>query len=148
MKSNDKTIGLAKRSAVLQKHPMGCGVACVAFVLGRTYERAHGDFAKKNGAWTRGYYCSEIVRALTRALKKRGRYRWYELPSKVGDPDIPVGSIVFVASCRRYPSGHFLVKTAANRYMNPWINFPSIAPSQAGFETKLPSRPTFVVAPV
>ena len=128
------------RAAVVQEQPMGCAVACVASLLGTSYTKALGLFADKTAAVSRGYYCAEICRALS----QHGRdYAW----RKAAPSDrARAGDIVFVSPSRRYPAGHFLLKTSRG-WMNPWVNFPRITPAKAGFERGLPGRAAWVISP-
>lgn len=124
-------------AVVTQEHPMGCGVACVASVLGLTYQEAHKLFSKKHGAWSEGYYLPEIVEALSAGGQ---RYTFKEITSQ-NDPVLDdVGVIVFCQPCEAYPEGHYLVNLSAKRkWMNPWANYPCITPAEAGIVSTLPS---------
>src|SRR5439155_1668986 len=57
-------------ASVTQEHGAGCAVACVAFVLGTSYQEALALFKRPNHAWGRGFYCREIIEALETAGKK------------------------------------------------------------------------------
>lgn len=137
---------LRQSEAVTQKHPLGCGVACVAFLSGKSYTHTLHAFRNAHDAWTQGFYCPE----LTSVLSRFGfTYQWRKLSRKSQQKTIiPNGSIIFVAPSRRYPHGHFLVKCGANRYMNPWKNFPDIAPAVSGFDRAPPGEITYVVEPI
>jgi hypothetical protein len=52
---------------ISQEHQMGCAVACVASRCGLKYSEALKLFSNHHFAWTRGFYCSEIVSALSLA---------------------------------------------------------------------------------
>jgi len=52
---------------VTQEHSLGCAVACVAYVINRSYKEALKLFREPEKAWTVGYYCDDIVRALAKA---------------------------------------------------------------------------------
>lgn len=129
---------------VIQEDGFGCGVACVAYVLGLSYRAAKSLFATPENAAEIGYFCDDIVEALSRGNLDYTR-RQYS-----GDP-IPVGSIVFSDYSDTHPGGHWLVKVK-NGWMDPWINFdamhPDTATAQAGIRQSLPSRPTHVVEPI
>ena len=58
------------------------------------------------------------------------------------------GTIVFIEKSKKYPAGHFLVKTAQSSWMNPWINFPLIKHPVSGFEKKLPGKPIYSIFPL
>lgn len=53
---------------VAQKEGMGCGLACVASVVGKSYKETKKLFTNPQFSSTRGFYGSELVEA----LKKRG----------------------------------------------------------------------------
>lgn len=127
---------------VPQRHACGCAVACVAYILDISYDTALKLFAKPKKAIDQGFLCGEIISA----LKKGGQTYSYEkvIPSNkhlLGEPL----SIVFIARSKKYPIGHFLVKTKNQSWMNPWINFPYITPAEAGFEERLPGKAEWVV---
>lgn len=133
-----------KRCPVTQEHGTGCGVACTAFVLNLTYSEALYYFLKPAQAWGRGFYCREVVAALGRAgktytqsyVKSKGR-QLLKIP----------GMIVFVGRSEKYPLGHYLVRTIRGDWMNPWINFPVIAPAKSGFQRRLPGKVIYVLYP-
>lgn len=124
---------------VVQEDPMGCGVACVAFVLGESYVNALSLF--RNGskkAPTVGFSCKSIVNALnSTGLKYRHR------SVKNENENYSSGSIVFIDYSEEYPYGHFLAK-AGDGWMDPWLNIHSI-PRKAGFRDKLPGKPIYVI---
>ena len=130
--------------AVTQKHGSGCAVACVAYLLKISYEKALQLFDQPHQAWGRGFYLKEI----TEALKKMDhRYSYCKLThSKIFLLKIP-GVIVFIARSQKLPLGHYLVRTKTNRWMNPWINFPCIASAKSGFQKRLPGKAKFIIHP-
>lgn len=127
--------------SVTQNHGLGCGVACVAAVLGVSYNKALGLFKNPTHAWTKGYYCRDLIYALAKGKKKYG----YKYLKSARDPVLKqVGIIVFIRYSRAYPRGHYLVKTR-NGWMNPWLNCPEIAPAKSGIVKKLPARATYAI---
>lgn len=125
---------------VVQKHPMGCGIACVASLAGVSYDKAISLVDKKY-AISRGYYCNELVKL----LKKLGLEYKYEKASKKNQEHIQEsGSIVFIKRDKSYPYGHFLLKTKKG-WMNPWINFPIMAPAKAGYNKNLPGKAEWII---
>lgn len=54
------------------------------------------------------------------------------------------GTIVFIAKSKKYPEGHYLLKTSKG-WMNPWVNFPEITPARAGFQKRLPGKVVWVM---
>lgn len=129
------------KTSVTQEHGTGCAVACVAFVTGRSYRRALALFAKPERAWGRGFYCRDLVAALARAK------RAYNSTAAVSRKRWPAGTIVYVAPSRGYPLGHYLASSPRG-WMNPWANFPCIAPARSAFQKKLPGRPIYAVFPL
>jgi hypothetical protein len=58
------------------------------------------------------------------------------------------GTIVYVEKSIKYPLGHYLVKTKQGVWMNPWKNFPSIAPAKSAFQKRLPGTPLYAIYPI
>ena len=122
---------------VTQEHPMGCAVACVASLTGKTYRRALELFIHPEYASSRGYYCQEICDALSSAGYS---YAWKKArPHLIDDR-----TIVFIARSKAYPQGHFLLKTKRG-WMNPWGNYPCIKPAKALFQKDLPGKLEWII---
>lgn len=133
------------RDAITQKHAMGCGIACTAFVLGCTYDQALRHLRKtRTDAVTAGVLCHEIaeafsrkgINAMYRYIKPRIRHSIY------GD-----GTIVFIARCKRYPYGHYLCRWNG-QWMDPWINAvsdPVLRRVKSGWRKRLPGRPIYAI---
>ena len=133
-----------RRKPVTQKHGTGCAVACVAFVLGRTYDQALKCFATPSHAWGRGYFCREVADALQSVGL---RARWHRLRRTRERRNFRPGTIVYVGVSRRYPLGHYLVRTKQGDWMNPWVNFPVIAPAKSAFVRRLPGIACYRILP-
>ncbi|MEX0916532.1 MAG: hypothetical protein WDZ44_00270 [Candidatus Spechtbacterales bacterium] len=120
---------------------MGCGIACTASAAGLSYKQMKKHFVDASEKeHTTGFYNKDIVAAFKEVgMQAKGCsiQRW-------GDRKMEVGTIVFVERSKKYPEGHFLLKTSKG-WMNPWINFPSITPAKAGFQKKLPGRVEWVI---
>jgi hypothetical protein len=129
------------KKPVTQKHPMGCAVACVAYILSIEYENALKLFTDKRGAWSKGFYCNEIVEALSNGGLHNYDYKEIEI-----DTDIPkqYNMVVFAERCIELPEGHFLVSTP-HGWMDPWVNHPFIVPAKSGYVKNLPSKPSWIV---
>lgn len=56
------------KKSITQEHGMGCAVACTTYVLNYTYKRALKLYEAPHNAWSRGFYCQEIVKALLNFL--------------------------------------------------------------------------------
>lgn len=126
--------------AVVQEHPMGCGIACVACVSGVPYSDVFKVIPRYRAS-IRGYFCRELVHALALLGLE---YIHRKVTPKTRGYLNNVGTIVFIAHSKKYPGGHYLVRTRKG-WMNPWINFPSIVPAKAGFTKKLPEKAQWVI---
>ncbi len=131
--------------SVTQKHGAGCAVACVAWILNVSYDQAVKFFSRPSQAIDRGFLCREIVSA----LNKCGHQYTYckAIDSNKNLSGVP-GAIVFIARSKKYPIGHFLVRTAENSWMNPWINFPCIASAESDFQKRLPGKAQWIIYPI
>lgn len=131
--------------AIAQEDTYGCGLACVAFITGNNYkETKNKNFKNKKTARTFGYLCKDLVQALVRAGRQYG-YKY--LKRNIG---LSNNTIVFIKRSKRYPAGHYLVKTTKG-WMDPWINFNvkkiDIRKAKAGFRAKLPGKPIYAIFP-
>ena len=144
-KIKEKKQTQASRKAIVQRHPMGCAVACVAFCLGLSYDETLKLFRIKSNAWLNGFFCPEI----TKILNASGNtvYKWRKVKESQSGKSLSPMTIVFCKPSKHYPHGHFLVKRSDEDFMNPWINFPDITPAQAGFQANLPSKISYVIEP-
>ncbi len=132
----------SKIQPVNQEHPMGCGVACVAFRCGVSYKKALTFFENPSNAWTRGYYCEEIVAALA---VENLRYSYSEFSSSQHAKWIvKPGTIVFQERGPEHPNGHFLVRSSQG-WMNPWSNFPQMVPVKSCFQQKIRGKIEFII---
>ena len=129
--------------AIVQEHAMGCAVSCVAYLTKISYKKSLGLFPNPKLAAARGSYCSEITLALK---KKKLIYKWIKISPKAKNLLKEKDIIVFIGKSEKYPLGHFLLKTN-NGWMNPWVNFPCIAPAKAGFEKTLPGKAQWIIYP-
>lgn len=126
------------KSLTKQEDPFGCGIACVAAIVGTSYAKAKDLFDKKENAETRGFFCKEISLALLKMgheykLKKADRFK----------EKLKEGDIVFIKRDKNYPHGHFLVKIGPY-WMDSWVNLPNV-PVEAGFRRKLPGTPQYIL---
>ena len=129
---------------VTQEHTMGCSVACTAFVLGISYKCALKLFLRPHYAKDRGFYCKDIISALNKA--GRDMEHCYLTKNKSNLVKIP-GTIVYIKQSNNYPFGHYLVKAKSGKWMNPWINYPNIAPAKSGYQNKLPGKAIYAIFP-
>ena len=92
-------------NSVAQRDWLGCGIACTAFILGLSYNKTKQKYFQNAGdANKTGYYCRDLVAALSRAKKS------YDY-SYVGNKNVRCKNetIVFIKRSKRYPCGHYLV---------------------------------------
>ncbi len=129
-------------AAVSQEHPLGCAVACVASRARLSYARALLLFSDREGAWTRGYFCEEVVQALAAAGLSYGYERFD--PGRHSHLLQRDGTLVFISRSARYPAGHYLARLGG-RWMNPWSNYPQMVPVEAAFEESLPGGVEYVL---
>ena len=86
---------------------MGCGVACVASLLGISYRESLNLFNRKH-ANVPNFYCKEIVNILK---NRKLNYRYNKVTKKTEQHIHKIGSIVFIRKSEKYFYGHFLLKT-------------------------------------
>lgn len=123
---------------IVQEDSMGCGVACVASVLGINYSSALLLFKDgKLKANTAGFYCKNMVDAL-----KKHNLRYSFKKAKEPLRKIP-DTIIFIERSSVYPEGHYLAETE-NGWMDPWVNFPNL-PRKAGIRKILPGKPEWII---
>lgn len=126
--------------SITQEDEWGCSIACVAFVTKNSYQDAKKFFTHPEYASTKGYYCGSIVHA----LKKLGlNYFFRKIKEENKNLIKKENSIVFIGRDKKYPEGHFLIKTKKG-WMDPWINLPE-EPRKSGFRKKLPGNPTWII---
>ncbi|MFH0884346.1 MAG: hypothetical protein V1861_01395 [Candidatus Micrarchaeota archaeon] len=125
---------------VAQEDPMGCGIACVAFICAVSYKSAKHLFDMHNDTKP-GCYCPDIVNALQNAGRA---YRW----RRIGGRRIRYidRSIIFIKRSRSFPAGHFLARWKGV-WMDPWINLdasnPGVGNARAGFRKRLPGMASY-----
>lgn len=133
------------RPPIVQQHPFGCAVACVAYALDVPYGKALRLFRDgEQHAKSRGFYCKEIVAALEKAGKNYG-YRY--VSARVKKKNYGNNTIVFTRRSKKYPAGHYLCQTK-NLWMDPWINFPqnkNIKYAKSGLRKRLPNKPIYAI---
>ena len=136
--------------AIVQIHPLGCGLACVAFVLQEPYRQVYETLIEEGfslNLYTRGLYRNNIVDILSFFGL---RYRYKRLKNGKEEKFTP-NTIVYIEPSERYPYGHYLAYAEDNLWMDPWINLtvnPNLAQAQAGFRKRLPGKPRYSIFPV
>jgi len=129
---------------VKQENPLGCAVACGAFILRTTYIETLSMFTNGHEkANTIGFICKEIVTALNLAGFK---FEYKYIKSAIRNKIYQSNTIVFLRRSKKYPYGHYLVRTS-NKWMDSWINFPN-EKIKAGYRTRLPEKPIYAISPI
>lgn len=127
---------------VSQENPLGCAVACVASQCHITYQQALQLFDQPDYSWTRGFYCSEIVRAFAK-VNLEYSFEKYEIKKHAFWLE-KAGTIVFIAPNAKYPAGHYFLRLPEG-WMNPWANFPQMIPVQSALEKNIEGEILYVV---
>lgn len=125
---------------VAQEHSMGCGIACVAYITRKKYKDVLNLFEEEY-VETGGYYCRDLINALNILGIK---YSYKKVVEKTKNLTRKEKSIIFIRRSKKYPEGHYIVKTK-NGWMNPWINFPESNPIKSGFNKRLPGQAQWVL---
>ncbi|MDP1689514.1 MAG: cysteine peptidase family C39 domain-containing protein [bacterium] len=133
------------RKSITQKDEMGCGVACLAFNLNCSYNKAlqllKGDRKK---AKNYGFFCKDIVAGLHRSGEN---YQFKYIKTKIRNQIYQNQTIVFIKRSKKYPVGHYLCRYE-NLWMDPWINLPkdkNIKNAKSGFRKRLPGHPIYMI---
>jgi ABC-type bacteriocin/lantibiotic exporter with double-glycine peptidase domain len=132
---------------IKQEDSMGCGIACVAYVLGISYEKAVNLFTQKQKRETRGFTSKDITEAIKMfSVNYKSVYVGREK-----EPRIENNSIVYVPKCDYFPYGHYLVKIQ-DGYMDPFINLHEsnfdYTKAKAGLRRTLPNKISMKIIPV
>lgn len=128
---------------VTQKNSLGCGVASVAYVLEIAYEDAmlyfDSDKVKRSGC-----YCKDLLGVLKQnRVNCCHRYLKGYLKKKI----YKSRTIVFIKKSKRYPAGHYLVRTN-DGWHDSWINFPkdkNIKNAKSGIRKRLPGKAIYAI---
>lgn len=125
---------MKKYRRVAQRDRWGCGVACVASLLGVSYDKAKADLVAIKGKDIDSRPYGLSLRALAKAVP--GHRATYEQAQSVSR--WPVGTVVFLSevSGRYKGSGHYLLKTPEG-WMDPMFNGDE-EKAKAGFRARLP----------
>ncbi len=132
---------------IKQEDAMGCGVACVAYVLRISYQEALMLFGKKHRKEAQGFTSKDI----TQALKRGGVTYKSVYVGREHSPKIENNSIIYVPKCDYFLYGHYLVKIQ-NGYMDPFINLhesnDDYTKARAGLRKIVPSKISMKIIPV
>ncbi len=136
-----------RKTPVKQEDQLGCGVACVSFILDISYLEALCLFKKGELRAKRlGFYCKDIIEAFNNIGI---RYTYKYIKQRIRSKIYKKGTIVFIKKSKKYPSGHYLCR-AQDVWMDPWINFrldKDILKAKAGFRKRLPGKPIYAISP-
>ena len=126
---------------VTQEDEWGCGVACVASLLGTSYRDAkellRGEKGKSVNAGVPGLELHHIALALQRR-RVQVVADWEELSN------FPLGTIVCIGGKGAYAGDHYMLMTP-NGWMDPWVNIGE-RPRRAGYRDTYPDGAHFLVA--
>lgn len=126
---------------VAQEDFLGCGLACVAFILRVPYQTIYHYIPNgKEKAGYQGFTCRELVEI----LQQHGRIYTVHHRKSIKQA-FPKGTIVFLKRSKQYPAGHFLC-LGDTGWMNSWINFPDLH-VKAGFHKELPGEIQYYIEP-
>jgi len=131
--------------SITQKHPFGCGVVCVAFVIRKSYSEVM-DVLVNDKANDEGFSCKELAQALSGFGYP---YIYKYLKPKLRSKIYQNGVIVFVKRSSKYPAGHYLVYSNG-QWMDSWVNFAQdkdIKKAKSGFRKRLPGTPIYALFP-
>lgn len=135
-----------------QKDINGCGIACLANLLNKPYDKIKSDFERKFYPITKGIKVFDMVNYL------KGLGLNYELKFFNQNPKhfnkteadkfskIP-NSITLIVKSEKYPVGHYLLRTKSG-WIDPWHNLPSIDNVKAATRKTLPTNPWYVIYPI
>lgn len=131
---------------VTQEDPLGCGVACVAYILTISYQEALQLF-KENKVVTRGYTCKDICAA----LKKGGKDYVTTYVGKKNTMTYKNLSIVYIKKSATHKHGHYLCKTNKG-FMDPFVNLTQTQGDYmqaiGGFVPKLSGKVVYEIYPL
>jgi hypothetical protein len=136
-----------------QKDLKGCGIACIANLLGEKYESVKSDFEEKFYKIDGGVKMFDIVNYLNlKGLKYKSKFfnqnKKCEYNRKEGlkFSRIP-NSITLIAKSEKYKVGHYLLRVKKG-WVDPWINFTTLDKARAGIRKKLPGNAWYVLFPI
>ena len=128
---------------IRQNDSLGCGVAATALVLGISYDKALRQFDMKK-VKSIGCYCKDIIEVLEEN-NFQARYKYIKENKKKSI--YRTNTIVFIKRSKRYPFGHYLVRTD-NGWHDSWINFPkfkNVKGAKSGIRKRLPGKAIYAI---
>jgi len=130
---------------IKQEDDMGCGVACVAFLAGKTYQQAV-NILGQDKARTVGFHLQELVDALSEFGLT---YHFMHVKPKMKQSIYHEGTIVFIKRSTRYPYGHYIVRHNG-QWADPWVNLVidrDHKNAKSGYRKILPGTAQWAVLP-
>jgi len=109
---------MAKYCLVTQEDEWGCGVACIASLLGTTYQEALVIAETAKGRGINSKPSGLELHDIAKALKSEGM----KVVADWSPRKVPNGTIAFISGGKRYgKDGHYILKTPKG-WMDPWYN--------------------------
>ncbi|MBP6859153.1 MAG: hypothetical protein KBC69_00815 [Candidatus Magasanikbacteria bacterium] len=136
-----------------QKDINGCGIACLANLLNKSYDEVKKDFESKFYTIEKGIKIFDIVKYLkTHNLDYKSKFfnqnKRYKINLQEADKFSKIeGSITLIVKNTKYPIGHYLLRVKGG-WVDPWYDFPSIDRVRAGVRKQLPNSPWYVLYPI
>jgi hypothetical protein len=134
-----------------QKDINGCGIACLANLLNKPYDKVKKDFEKKFYSINNGIKVFDMVSYLNSLGLKYELKFFNQNPKHFNLVEASKyskrrDSITLILKSEKYPVGHYLLRVK-NGWVDPWYNLPSIDNVQAGIRKTLPTNPWYVIYP-
>lgn len=132
------------KKPVTQEFDYGCAIACLAFLLNKTYKQTAELVgivqANKERFW---------VKDLNEFINSQGlNYSRKHAKTATSEDINKEGSIVLIRRSAHYPTGHYLIHHN-NLWMDPWINMHGcgydISKAESGYRKELPGEVMYVV---
>lgn len=131
--------------SITQQHDYGCGIACVAFATGKSYQDTL-KVLSADVAETKGFFCKDLIAALN---THGSIYEYKYLKPRLRRQIYDEGVIVYIKRSKYYPAGHYLIRSNG-LWMDPWINFiqdKDIRDARSGYRERLPGTPIYALFP-
>ena len=131
---------MAKYELVTQEDEWGCGAACVASLLGVSYQEAKQLVENVKGREIDKKPYGLELHHLALALQEKG----VKVVADWAPDGCPDGTIICISGKSPYDGDHYMLKTPEG-WMDPWHNMPT-EPKEAGYRNWLPDETYFLVA--
>ena len=135
------------RAGVTQEDSLGCGVACIAYILGITYKKALTLFETPSKAQNKGYTVKELANVLNKVSNTIYKTKYVGRSENL---TILSETIIYCKKCPEFQFGHYLVKTS-DGYMDPFINLKDasgdVTLAKSGFRKSIAEKVVLIVFP-